>query len=70
MSNMSYCRFENTSKDVADCLEALNNYWDLEDLSRFEISGLRDLLDQAKEIVELEDLIIEIINKYKDEYSF
>lgn len=23
MSNMSYCRFENTSKDLSDCIEAL-----------------------------------------------
>ena len=68
MGNMNYCRFENTSKDVADCLEALNNYWDLEDLSMYEISGLRNLLDQAKEIVELEDQIIEIINKCEDEF--
>lgn len=24
MSNMSYCRFQNTSSDVVDCLDALN----------------------------------------------
>lgn len=25
MSNMSYCRFENTAKDLADCLSALRD---------------------------------------------
>lgn len=25
MSNMSYCRFENTYKDLQDCFEALDN---------------------------------------------
>lgn len=25
MSNMSYCRFENTASDLRDCLEALDN---------------------------------------------
>lgn len=25
MANMSYCRFRNTSSDLDDCLEALNN---------------------------------------------
>lgn len=26
MSNMSYCRFQNTSKDLEDCLDALEDY--------------------------------------------
>jgi hypothetical protein len=25
MSNMSYCRFENTNSDVEDCFDAINN---------------------------------------------
>lgn len=25
MSNMSYCRFENTSHDLADCIEAMDS---------------------------------------------
>ena len=25
MSNMSYCRFENTSRDLMDCVDALEN---------------------------------------------
>lgn len=67
MGNMSYCRFENTSKDLADCLEALNNHWDMDDLSMYELSGLRKLLEYSQEIVNLEDEIIEIINKHEDD---
>ena len=25
MSNMSYCRFENTSRDLMDCVDAIEN---------------------------------------------
>lgn len=28
MSNMSYCRFENTSRDLQDCVEALEELAD------------------------------------------
>ena len=37
MANMSYCRFQNTSMDLADCLDALENHWDL-DLSIDEVN--------------------------------
>ena len=31
MPNMSYCRFENTAQDIADCIESLEQYdWNLE----------------------------------------
>ena len=33
MANMSYCRFENTAKDIADCMEALDEHnWDIEQI--------------------------------------
>ena len=60
MPNMSYCRFENTSKDMYDCLEALDN-GEAEDLSNYEIAGLKNLLDYAKQIVELEDEIESLV---------
>ena len=34
MSNMSYCRFENTSNDFEDCLDALYNIATKEDLDQ------------------------------------
>lgn len=64
MANMSYCRFENTSKDMLDCLEALDNQ-ETNDLSHYEIKGLRDLLQYAKDIVELEDEIEGILEARK-----
>jgi len=47
MGNMSYCRFQNTAKDLSDCQDAL------EDLISGEGAPLsRDELRAAKELVE------------------
>ena len=62
MANISYCRFQNTSIDLADCLDALENHWDL-DLSIDEVNGLESLLADAKELVWMEDTINEVIEK-------
>ena len=60
---MSYCRFENTVGDLQDCIEAIQD-WEEEckDLSSYEIRNLKDLLIQAREIIELEDDILSIID--------
>jgi hypothetical protein len=60
MANMSYCRFENTANDLQDCVYALNDD-EVKDLSSYEVRGLRDLLYHAKDIVEMEDYILETI---------
>ena len=59
---MSYCRFENTVGDLQDCIEAIHD-WEEEcrDLNSYEMRALKDLLEQAREIVELEDDILDII---------
>jgi hypothetical protein len=66
---MSYCRFENTAKDLQDCVYALDDN-EVEDLNSYEVRGLRDLLALSKEVVNMKDYIEEIItkNKHKDEY--
>jgi hypothetical protein len=47
MANMSYCRFENTYRDLLDCLSAMNDQ--LSDREK----GYRDrLVDVCKEIIE------------------
>jgi len=56
MGNMSYCRFENTSKDLMDCEQAINN-GETEDLSQYEVNGLRLLLEYSKRIVDNESYI-------------
>ena len=61
MPNMSYCRYENTSLDMQDVVDTL---WDSnvdEDLSRSEVRGLRTILDLARDIIDMEDKINNII---------
>ena len=36
MANMSYCRFQNTLRDLEDCFEALEELESLEELSTSE----------------------------------
>lgn len=47
MSNMSYCRFENTAQDLKDCR---NNFDD--DLEWTEFTARNQIVNLAKEIVE------------------
>ena len=61
MGNMSYCRFENTARDLGDCLDAIENN-ELNELSSYEISGLRELLDYCEAILEYKEEIYEKIN--------
>ena len=51
MSNMSYCRFQNTKTDLRDCV---SNFWNVS--SEEEASARKRLVKYAKEIVELYDL--------------
>ena len=62
MSNMSYCRFENTAKDLGDCLDAIENE-KINDLSSYEKDGLRDLLDYCEAILEYQEQIEETLDK-------
>ena len=62
MGNMSYCRFENTSKDLGDCIDAIENN-ELDELSTYEVSGLKDLLDYCETILLMKEEIQEIIDK-------
>ena len=67
---MSYCRFENTTNDLGDCIEAIRDWEDeCKDLGSYELSSLKDLLVQAREVIELEDDILDIIeyNENKEE---
>ena len=61
MPNMSYCRYENTSLDMQDVVDTLFDSDVTEDLSIQEIRGLRTILDLAKDIVDMEDKIDNIL---------
>ena len=63
---MSYCRFENTARDLKDCVKAIQN-GETEDLSSYEIEGLNRLLDYAETIVHYGDDIKEILQEYYEE---
>ncbi len=57
MGNMSYCRFENTARDLQDCLDAIEN-GEINDLSsQYEVDGLEELLEICKNIVTYKDEI-------------
>jgi hypothetical protein len=61
MGNMSYCRFENTARDLADCVIAINR-GEIHELNNYELDGLKDILDLAEKIIEDKEYIEEIIN--------
>lgn len=66
---MSYCRFENTSNDLCDCVDALENQEIDENTSNSEIEGLASILGYALQIVAMQDEIKDIIDNhnYDDE---
>jgi len=65
MPNMSYCRFENTTKDMQDCLYAIEE-GETKELSRYEASALREFLDLAEVIKDYEPDIEAILKEYED----
>ena len=57
MSNMSYCRFENTARDLEDCLDAIQS-GEINDLgSQYEVDALEELLDLCRNVVAYKDAI-------------
>ena len=58
---MSYCRFENTAADLRDCLNAIHS-GETDDLSSYEIDGLKSIMQMAHDLVEMEDDIMELVD--------
>ena len=55
MANMSYCRFENTLRDLRDCYNNMNN-----DLSKSEFYARKQMIEMCANIVnQHEDLLDE-----------
>jgi hypothetical protein len=61
MGNMSYCRFENTANDLADCVSALMRN-EAEDLNHYELNGLARILEYANDIIDMEEYINELLD--------
>ena len=47
---MSYCRFENTARDLRDCVYAIENGEHTDDLSSYEKDGLEELLSLCEQL--------------------
>ena len=60
---MSYCRFENTAKAMADCVSAIEDNETSENLSMYEVNGLKDMQMLAMDLVNLEDEIEDLLTK-------
>jgi len=64
MSNMSYCRFENTSSDLQDCVSAMEEAETLKemDLSTYELSAMKRMAQTAQEFLEHYDRLLEMVD--------
>ena len=68
MSNMTYCRFQNTSKDLQDCIDAVeqminNDGCDEynEHLSRDEKRAFEEMVEQARYFFETGEQLLDIL---------
>jgi hypothetical protein len=66
MANMSYCRFENTARDLQDCVSAIDN-GNVYDFNEYELNGFEKLIKLAEEIVDMNDETELIIEHYKNQ---
>ena len=60
---MSYCRFENTARAMADCVSAIEDNETSENLSMYEVNGLKDMQMLAMDLINLEDEIEDLLTK-------
>ena len=61
---MSYCRFENTARDLRDCVNAIRN-GETDELNDYEVEGLQEILELAQEIMDDQEFIKEILEDYE-----
>ena len=54
MANMSYCRFENTSNDLQDCVYAMDDAYTLADmdLSKTEMRSMQRMRELCQEFLD------------------
>ena len=60
---MSYCRFENTARAMADCVSAIEDNETSENLSIYEVNGLKDMQMLAMDLINLEREIDDLMTK-------
>jgi hypothetical protein len=61
MANMSYCMFENTNSDLRDCVGAMEEAMDLEDLdlNKTELSSLKNMRWLCERFLEEADRLLD-----------
>ena len=62
MSNMSYCRFQNTLQDLRDCY----NHMESDNLSREEFEARKRMIKLCMEIIDEYGDLVDV--EYKKEY--
>ncbi len=60
---MSYCRFENTARAMADCISAIEDNDVSENLSIYEVNGIKDMQIRAMDLINLESEIEDLLTK-------
>ena len=68
MANMSYCRFENTLREMRDCYDALQNITpeNIEWMSTYERNSAVELIELCKEVNYLVSEYPELISKLSE----
>ena len=64
---MSYCRFENTTRDMQDCIWAIEE-GEANELSNYEVIALERFLALSEEILRLQPDFEAILDEYKVKY--
>jgi hypothetical protein len=60
MANMSYCRFENTYSDLADCVQALRNGEEISEYEMYYAKEMRRLCERfIEEFDDYEPVVVE-----------
>ena len=66
MANMSYCRFENTARDLRDCLQAIENGEHTDDLSSYEKGGLEEILSLCEQLFFMKEEVEEALKQVEN----
>lgn len=61
---MSYCRFENTAKDMQDCIYAIEER-DVYNFGDYELRGFKEVYELAKQLSDMDYEIEKIIEYYE-----
>jgi len=69
MSNLSYCRFENTARDLQDCYEAINDGEIETTMSDSEVEGLKKLMGLIQELYNDQEYIFTIIRQQNNNFE-